>query len=67
MKKLIDYKLIKVFSVSDGCKYYVINPIYCMFGKRLSVTLYCLFKDELNYFLPSNVKNEFDTRIKNGE
>lgn len=43
----------------NGLRYFMYNPIYAFKGKRLSITVYIVFQDELKTLLPPWVVSKF--------
>lgn len=66
IKKLKDNSVIKEIEI-DRIKYFAFNPIYGLKTKRISLTLFVLFQEELEKVLPKWVINKFieqSTEIK---
>jgi hypothetical protein len=58
IKKAKEYKVLKEISI-DGIKYFAFNPLYGTKGKRLTVTAYLIFQNELREVLPGWVIAKF--------
>jgi len=58
IKKMKSLKIIKEISFS-GITYFAFNPLYGFKGKRLSLTVFMFFQDELMPTLPAWVMNKF--------
>ncbi len=63
INKLIKYNIIKNVIFND-LKYYVFNPIYGMKSKRLSLTTYLWFENEINPYISSWMKEKILKQIK---
>lgn len=63
MSAFIKHRMIAklVMTVGDEIiNWYVINPIYCLHGKRISPELYFLFKEDLDFYLTSYCQKSFE-------
>jgi hypothetical protein len=64
IKKMKDYKVIKEVSI-DGEIWYAFNPIYGLKGKRITNTIFVIFKRELIKVLPPHIVNNFLYQTEN--
>jgi hypothetical protein len=57
-KKLREDKIIKKVS-ANGLEYYMVNPLYCLNGKRITENTWYIYRDELAEEIPNWAKNNF--------
>ena len=69
VKPLLDIKAMVKAKNGNGDEYFVINPVYALYGKRISFRTYADFKDELQSYLNVNTVLHMDAavqRLENG-
>lgn len=67
MKPLIDGNVIIKTRDSNNNEYYVVNPVYALFGHRISFRTYMDFKDYIAEYLTAKTKMSMDALIEHDE
>jgi hypothetical protein len=52
---------------ADGAEYFVVNPVYALFGHRISFRTYMDFKDYIAEYLTDRTKTSMDALIEHDE
>ena len=63
VKKLKQYKVIKEVNIG-GISYFCFNPLYGLKDKRINLTIFIIFQDELKDVLPNWVISKFLDQAK---
>jgi len=63
IKPLLDIKAMIKSRDSSGDEYFVINPVYALFGKRISFRTYADFKEQLQAYLNVNTVEHMDAAV----
>lgn len=63
IKPLLDENILCKLRDATGEEYYVVNPVYALFGHRLSFRLYMDFRDSMRDYLKNTVSNSMEALI----
>jgi len=67
MKPLIDSNIIIKTKDNNNSEYYVVNPVYALFGHRISFRTYMDFRKHIAEYLTENTKMNMDALVSHDE